>query len=381
MPADDHRTQDAPDATDGPLNLRADVLQLTMDLVNIPSESRHEQRIADLVQQSLQGLGHLQVTRYGNTIVARTDLGRPERVLIGGHLDTVPSAGNLPARLVDGELWGLGACDMKGGVAVALALAAEVTEPSRDVTYVFYECEEVDSASNGLQHLADHEPALLQSDLAILMEPSNAGVEAGCQGTIRAEVLIEGRRAHSARSWMGSNAIHASARVIEAVRDYQPRRPVIDGLEYREGLSVVGIDGGIAGNVIPDACRVTVNFRFAPDRSDLQAQQHVRAVLEGIDLGVPGARIVDVVIADSAPAARPGLDRPAAAAFVQAMGVQPAPKFGWTDVARFTGLGIPALNCGPGDPSLAHAPDERVPVEQLRRAHERMRAWLTTSAP
>lgn len=364
-----------------PLDLSGDVVDLAVALVDIPSESRQERQIADLVESALRDLAYLEVTRHGNTVVARTRLGRAERVLIGGHLDTVPSAGNLPARLADGELWGLGSCDMKGGVAVALALAAGVTSPTRDVTYVFYECEEVDSTSNGLQALADHSPELLQSDLAILMEPSNAGVEAGCQGTIRAEVDIVGRRAHSARAWMGANAIHAAASVMEAVRDYQPRRPVIDGLEYREGLSVVGIEGGIAGNVIPDGCRLTVNYRFAPDRSIEQASEHVRDLIGGVELGVPGTRILEVAIADAAPGARPGLDRPAAADFVRAMGVEPAPKFGWTDVARFSGLGIPALNCGPGDPSLAHAPDERVPVEQIRRTHERMHAWLTAPPP
>lgn len=360
------------------LDLHADVVELTVALVNIPSESHHEERLADLVQAALHEVQHLTVTRHGNTVVARTNLGRAERVLIGGHLDTVPSAGNLPARVVDGELWGLGACDMKGGVAVGLALAGGVPEPSRDVTYVFYECEEVDSVSNGLQHLADRSPELLACDLAILMEPSNAGVEAGCQGTIRAEVVVEGRRAHSARAWMGANAIHAATRVIEAVRDYQPRRPVIDGLEYREGLSVVGIEGGIAGNVIPDGCRLTVNYRFAPDRTLEQAVQHLREVLGGIDLGVAGTRIAQVEIVDAMAGARPGLDRPAAADLVAALGVEPAPKFGWTDVARFSALGIPALNCGPGDAILAHAPDERVPVDQLRRAHDRMRAWLTS---
>ena len=358
------------------LDLFGDVVDLTVALVDIPSQSREEQVIADLVQQSLAGLDYLDVTRHGNTVVARTSLGRAERVLIGGHLDTVPSAGNLPARVVDGQVWGLGACDMKGGVAVALALAAGVRNPSRDVTYVFYECEEIDSASNGLQKLASSAPELLASDLAILMEPSNAGIEAGCQGTIRAEITIEGRRAHSARAWMGANAIHAAGALAGAVRDYQPRRPLIDGLEYREGLSVVGIAGGVAGNVIPDACQVTVNYRFAPDRSVDEAVAHLHEVFDGLDLGVPGTGIAEVVIADAVAGARPGLDRAAAADFVRAMGVAPAPKFGWTDVARFSALGIPALNCGPGDPSLAHAPDERVPVEQIRRAHERMHAWL-----
>lgn len=359
------------------LSPAGDVVDLAAALVDFPSESRHEQAIADAVQASLGGLAHLEVVRRGNTVVARTRLGRPERVLIGGHLDTVPSAGNLPARMVGEELWGLGACDMKGGVAVGLSLAATVTDPVRDVTYVFYEGEEIASEFNGLQHLADRSPELLSADLAILMEPSNGGIEAGCQGTLRARIRIEGRRSHSARAWMGVNAVHAAGAVIEAVRSYQPRRPVVDGLEYREGLSVVDISGGIAGNVVPDACLISVNYRFAPDRTIEQAGEHIRGLLADIDLGVAGARIAEVSIVDAAPGARPGLDLPAAADFVRVTGSVPQPKFGWTDVARFSGLGIPALNFGPGDPSLAHAPDERVPVRQIRGVHAVLRAWLT----
>jgi len=359
------------------LDLSVDVVDLAAALVSIPSESHREQRIADAVEAALRCLGHLEVIRHRNTLVARTHLGRAERVLIGGHLDTVPAVGNEVARIVGADLWGVGACDMKGGVAVALALANEVAHPSRDVTYVFYECEEVESASNGLQHLADAAPELLKADLAILMEPSNAGIEAGCQGTLRAEVMIEGRRAHSARAWMGANAIHAAGALMEALVAHQPRQPIVDGLRYREGLNAVGIAGGIAGNVIPDACTITVNLRFAPDRTVAQASEDLRELLLGIDLGIPGTRISGIEIVDAAPAARPGLDRPAAADFVRAVGASPEPKLGWTDVARFAALEIPALNYGPGDPSLAHAPDERVPVEQIRAVHERMKAWLT----
>jgi len=361
------------------LDLTGDVVDLTTALVDIPSESRHEDVIADAVLAALSGVAHLEVIRAGNTVVARTNLGRPERVLIGGHLDTVPSAGNLPARRVGEDLWGLGACDMKGGVAVGLALAATVSDPVRDVTYVFYECEEVSSDLNGLQHLADHSPELLAADLAILMEPSNGGIEAGCQGTLRAEIRIDGRRSHSARSWMGVNAVHAAGAVIEAVRLYQPRRPMVDGLEYREGLSVVGISGGIAGNVVPDSCVITVNYRFAPDRTIDQARDHVRDLLAAIEMPVDEARIGEVSFADAAPGARPGLDLPAAADFVRVTGAVPQPKFGWTDVARFSALGIPALNFGPGDPSLAHAPDERVPIGQIRSVHAMMHAWLAGS--
>ncbi len=348
------------------LDLDRDVVSLTGDLVDIPSESRDERALADAVEQALHAQRHLTVERDGNTIVARTNLGRAERVLIGGHLDTVPSSGNLPHSRSDGFVHGLGSCDMKGGVAVALRLASLLPEPDRDVTYVFYECEEIDAQFNGLERIAATHPEWLAADFAILMEPSSAGVEAGCQGTLRAEVRTTGTRAHSARSWLGSNAIHQAVQILTRLDDYEPRRVVVDGLEYREGLNAVGIQGGVAGNVIPDACIVTVNYRFAPARSTAEAETHVRDVFDGFDV-----KVVDV-----APGALPGLELPAARDFVRSVGADPRPKFGWTDVARFAGLGIPAVNYGPGDPALAHATDERVPEADLVECERTLAAWL-----
>lgn len=348
------------------LDLTADVVALTEALVNIESVSRNEQAIADHVAQALAGLEHLAVTRVGNSLVARTEMGRPERVVIAGHLDTVPVNDNLPARNDGTLLHGLGTCDMKGGVAVALKLAAEVTSPLRDVTYVFYEGEEIASEFNGLKLIAEAQPELLACDFAILMEPSNAGVEAGCQGTLRVEVTTRGERAHSARSWRGVNAIHGAAELLAKLTAYQPRKPIIDGLEYHEGLNAVLISGGVATNVIPDTCVVTVNYRFAPDRSEAEALTFVRDFFDGYD----------VVVTDSAPGALPGLDRPAAQAFLSAVGGEVNPKFGWTDVARFTALGIPAVNYGPGDPVLAHKQEEYVPLDQIRHCEATLRTWL-----
>ena len=348
------------------LDLTADVVTLAQDLVDIPSVSGDEQRIADAVEAALREHPHLEVQRYANNVVARTDQGREERVVVAGHLDTVPLNDNLPARLDETRLHGLGSCDMKGGCAVALRVAATMPAPNRDVTYVFYECEEVEAERNGLGHLAAQRPDLLVADFAILMEPSDAVVEAGCQGTLRVEVVVPGERAHSARAWKGVNAIHEAGEVLVRLNAYVPRRPVIDGLEYHEGLNAVFISGGVAGNVVPDECRVTVNYRFAPDRSEEEALAHVREVFEGYDL----------VVVDSAPGALPGLERPAAAAFVQAVGGVVNPKFGWTDVARFSTLGVPAVNFGPGDPVLAHKQEESVPVEQIRSVERALRAWL-----
>jgi succinyl-diaminopimelate desuccinylase len=356
-----------PDQPDHPtLDLTRDAVQLTEDLVNIESVSGNEQDIADAVEHALASYPHLEVQRFGHTLVARTHLGRDERVVIAGHLDTVPLNANLPARRDDEALHGLGACDMKGGVAVALRLAATVPEPNRDVTFLFYECEEVEAERNGLSRLAASNPDLLRADFAILMEPSDGVVEAGCQGTLRVDVTTRGRRAHSARSWTGVNAIHRAGEVLARLNAYEPRRPVIDGLEYHEGLNAVFVSGGVAGNVLPDECVVSVNYRFAPDRSVEEAYAHMREVFDGFE----------IELSDSAPGALPGLSVPAAAAFVEAVGGTANPKFGWTDVARFSGLGIPAVNFGPGDPHLAHRQDEFVPLEQVRSVEQQMRTWL-----
>jgi succinyl-diaminopimelate desuccinylase len=353
------------------LDLTTDAVDLTVQLVDIESVSKNEQEITDAVETALGAYDHLTVSRHGNTVVARTELGRGERVVIAGHLDTVPVNDNLPARRekrAEGDLLhGLGSCDMKGGDAVILRLAATVPEPNRDVTYILYECEEIDTKFNGLNRLSQSHPEVMQADFAILMEPSNAEVEAGCQGTLRVEVRSVGERAHSARSWMGVNAIHRATPILERLTAYQPRKPIIDGLEYCEGLNAVSIRGGVAGNVLPDECVVEVNHRFAPDRSEAEAQAYVRELFEGYD----------VTVLDSAPGALPGLDLPAAKAFIEAVGREVNPKFGWTDVARFTSLGIPAVNFGPGDPMLAHKQEEHVPVEHIERCERQLREWLT----
>ena len=348
------------------LDLSADVVTLTRQLVDTFSVSHQEQEIADAVEAALAVLPHLTVTRRGHTIVASTDLGRGERVVIAGHLDTVPLNDNLPARLEDGILHGLGSCDMKGGDAVMLKLAADLASPNRDLTFVFYEAEEVDSVHNGLRKLTVSDPDLLEADFAILMEPSNASVEAGCQGTMRVDVRTTGERSHSARSWKGVNAIHLAAPILSRLNDYVAREPEIDGLTYHEGLNATGIRGGVAGNVIPDECVVEVNFRFAPDRSEADAEAYVREFFEGFD----------VTVTDMAAGALPGLDRPAAKAFVGAVGGEVAPKFGWTDVAQFTKLGIPAVNFGPGDPMFAHKQDEHVPTEHIERCERLLKDWL-----
>ncbi len=347
--------------------MSTDVVSLTAQLVDIPSESRHEAALATAVVDALADCDHLTIERTGNTVVARTNLGRDSRVVIAGHLDTVPAANNLPHQQDDASIRGLGACDMKGGVAAALRAAWLVRRPIVDVTYVWYDCEEIAAEYNGLAHLVREQPKALDADFAILMEPTNAVVEAGCQGSLRVDVAVPGARAHSARSWMGQNAIHAASAVLDRLNAYVPRRPTVGGLEFREGLNAVAVRGGIAGNVIPDECVVTVNYRFAPDLTVAAAEAHVREVFDDWE----------VVVADAASAAHPGLDREPVRDFVNRMGGRVVAKLGWTDVARFTELGVPAVNFGPGDPSLAHTPGEYVPTSQLVAVETALLNWLT----
>jgi len=351
------------------LDLSADVVSLTAALCDIESVSRDEAAICDAIEAALAPLDHLEVTRIGNTLVARTDLGRPERVVLAGHIDTVPLTSdpvNLPTRRAGDDLWGRGTVDMKGGVAVQLK-AALVAEPSRDLTFVFYEGEEIDSEYNGLLHIHQQRPDLIEdADFAVLLEPTGSIVEGGCKGTLRAEVTTKGIAAHSARPWNGHNAIHDAAEVLSRLAAYQPETVVVDGLEYREAMNAVGIAGGIAGNVIPDRCVVTVNYRYAPDKSPDDAVAVVHQLFNGYVVNVK----------DNAGGARPGLDRPAATAFVEALGVDVVAKQGWTDVARFSEMGVPAVNFGPGDPNLAHHDDERCPVAQLESAEAALLRWL-----
>jgi succinyl-diaminopimelate desuccinylase len=349
------------------LDLTGDVVDLTRIICDIPSVSGDEKALADAVESALRAFTHLEVLRDGDAVVARTSLGRPTRVVIAGHLDTVPIADNLPV-VVDGDvLRGRGTVDMKAGVAMALHLAATLPSPRYDVTYVFYDHEEVAARLNGLGRLVRNHPDWLAGDFAILGEPSDGTVEGGCQGTMRVKITVPGVAAHSARSWKGSNAIHSAGAVLDVLRAYVPRQPVVEGLQYHEGLNAVKIEGGIAGNVIPDLCTVHINHRFAPDREVADAEAHLREVFAGFELEVT----------DAAPGARPGLDRPAAKEFVELVGREPQAKLGWTDVSRFAGLGIPAVNFGPGDPLQAHTDGEHVLVPEIRQALHVLTTWLS----
>jgi succinyl-diaminopimelate desuccinylase len=352
------------------LDLTQDVVTLTESLCNIESVSLNEGALADAIETELAKLDHLEVVRDGNSLVARTNLGRDERIVLAGHIDTVPLASepaNLPVKRVDGKLLGRGTTDMKGGVAVQLKLAHDLVAPNRDVTFVFYEGEEIEDQYNGLGRIARTRPDLLEgAAFAVLLEPTNGGIEGGCKGTLRVHVRTKGLAAHSARPWKGDNAIHRAADILNRLREYEPQTVNVDGLDYHEGLNAVNISGGIAGNVIPDACTVTVNYRFAPDKSADEALAYVTAFFDGFDLECD----------DLAGGARPGLDRPAAKAFVEALDLPVVAKEGWTDVARFSAVGVPAVNFGPGDPNVAHMDDEWCPEDQIVDALEALTGWL-----
>ncbi len=351
----------------------SNLVELTMAISDIESVSGNEAALADEVEKLLSQSKHLSVVRDGNAVVASTNLGLGSRVVIAGHIDTVPIANNLPTQLHHFEreqvIVGRGTVDMKAGVAVMLKLAVELVHPNVDITWVFYDNEEVASDLNGLGRLVRNRPELIQGDFAVLCEPTSALIEGGCNGTIRVEVSASGVKAHSARPWMGENAIHKLAPALEKLASYQPETVNVDGLDYRESLNAVLASAGIAANVIPDQATLTVNYRFAPSRTGEEAEAMLREFFEGYDV-----RVTDLAVG-----ARPGLNTPQAQAFMASLGSEVKPKYGWTDVARFSSLGIPAVNYGPGDPSLAHADNENVPVGHLFDCEAGLRSWLSAN--
>ena len=349
------------------MNINQELGKLTLDLVNISSVSKDEKSIADSIEEALKKCNHLKLTRVNNSLVAQTSFGNKQRVVIAGHIDTVPANNNFPGKINNSEVVGLGSVDMKSGIAVALKLASEITSSNFDITYFFYESEEIETKFNGLELITKQQKDLLNCDFAILMEPTNGILEVGCQGSLRFEVSTSGKRSHSARWWNGENAIHKTNKILEILNNYKSREPEIDGYKFREGLQAVKINGGIAGNVVPDSVSVSINHRFAPDTSIDQATTNMKNLFKDFNF----------LLVDAANAAPTGLSNPVIKDFVSSICKSIAPKFGWTDVARFASNGIPAINFGPGDPNLAHHPDEKVLISQINDVYESLKKWLT----
>jgi len=346
-----------------------DLLALTGDLINITSVSFEEQVLVAHLEEQLRAIPWLETHRIGDNLVARTNLGHAHRILIGGHSDTVPvnGANNVAVfepRSGHGEtVRGLGASDMKGGVAVIMALAAAISEPAVDVTYLIYAREEVAAQHNGLAEVQRLAPELLDADVAILGEPTCALLEAGCQGTMRMVLSLKGARAHTARAWMGRNAIHRLGTVLAAIDAYEARTPTIDGCTYHEAVQAVFVDGGVAGNVVPDEVTLTVGHRFAPDRTPAEAEAFLRSILE------PHMEEGDTLeLTDMSPPAAPSLTHPLLSSLVNRNQLTVKAKLGWTDVAFFYARGVPAANFGPGDPTLAHTAGEWVSRDSVESA-------------
>ena len=351
-----------------------DLMGLTAELVDIPSVSHDEALIADRIEALLSGAPHLEVRRLGNNVLARTSLGLPTRLMLAGHLDTVPANGNERAVVEEDTIHGLGSADMKGGLAVMAAVARQVAAPALDVTFVAYVCEEIDQRYSGLGEIAAAAPDWLHADAAILGEPTASLVEAGCQGVLRVDVEVRGQRAHTARPWMGTNAIHRLGAVLTAVAAYEGRRPLIDGCEYREALQAVSVEGGVANNVVPDSAVVVLNHRFAPDVGVDEAFAAVERVVEPV---IDRSRGDRVTLTASALAAAPGLGHRLLARLVESSAAPPRAKLGWTDVSFFSARGVPAANFGPGEPTLAHSAGEMVVRSDLERAYTVLHRLLT----
>ncbi|WEV73249.1 succinyl-diaminopimelate desuccinylase [Bifidobacterium sp. ESL0790] len=373
-------------------------------LMEVRSVSDEETALADQVEAFLRGFAHLTVHRLGDTIVASTNLGRSKRVVLAGHLDTVPIIDNFPPVWLEpgdpriredvaskhpGErvMFGRGATDMKASDAVMLYLAATLTDPQYDLTYVFYDHEEVVAEKNGLGKVAAAHPEWIQGDFAIIGEPTDCGIEGGCNGTMRFDVITHGVAAHSARAWMGVNAIHKAAGILDRLAAYEPKDVTVDGLVYREGVNATLISGGKGTNVIPDECRVHVNYRFAPDKNLPEAKALMIGADAGAELGNGEHKATggmfegfDIEMKDESPSARPGMDAPLAVSLARLVerktGRKPLAKLGWTDVARFSAIGVPAVNLGAGSPLLAHKADEQLPESDLTLMAGILEEWL-----
>lgn len=334
-----------------------DLAARTLQLVDVPSESRHEAVLVELVRELVPGrplYDDGEVLLYG-------DPDAP--VVLAGHLDTIPAQDNLPGRIADGAVHGVGASDMKGGVAVMVELA-RAGAPAR---YLFFNREEVPVSESPLPALFATD-LLAGTELAVVLEPTDGILHAGCLGNIQARVSFHGESAHSARPWTGVNAIHELVRGLASLVELEPRDVELDGLVYREVVSAVRVEGGIASNVVPAAASVELNFRYAPGSTRAEAEARLRAL-------VPNG---ELEILSNSPSAPPALGNPRAEALRQLV-PDVAPKQAWTPVAQFAEQGIDAINYGPGATGYAHKRDEQIPVASLERCFGTLATFLAAS--
>ena len=346
----------------------------TLELVDIPSESRHEAAIAAHVVSLVPGSFEPEYESDDAFVFVRPRREGRELVVLAGHYDTVPAQDNLPGRLEDGSVVGLGASDMKGGLAVLLELARELeaqgVEPAVDLALLLFGKEELPAEFSPLPHLFDTSRVVHEADLAILLEPTDGTIQAGCLGNLNARISFGGVSGHSARPWTAENAIEAALEGLRPLAAIEPRPVEVGGLTFTEVVSITQIHGGIADNVIPDRVTAHVNFRYAPDRSPASAEAHLRSLLP------PGAAYES---AGDSPPARVVTDSPLVQRLQRVGGLELEPKQAWTNVADFTMRGIDAVNFGPGATRYAHRRDERVERAALEHAFESLWRFVTGS--
>ena len=346
-----------------PAELEERLARRTLELVDVPSESRSEESIARLVAQAVPL--PLAYRERETLLYAPPRTGKPLLVL-AGHLDTVPAQGNIPGRLEDGVVHGLGASDMKGGLAVMIELArwaAEGAERAVDLAFLFFPREEIAVEESPLPALFDT-GLLDDAALVVVLEPTDNAIHAGCLGNLNVRLTYRGVSAHSARPWTGLNAI---ARAVEGLAPVVALEPVdveVQGLVFRETATVTRIAGGLADNVVPAEATAILNVRYPPGRTALEALERVRTVLDGdVELDV---------LSDSQPA-RVALDNPLVERLRDEGGLAVEPKQAWTPVAQFDERGLDAINLGPGATRYAHRADEQVEAAELARTYEALR--------
>ena len=342
------------------------------ELIDIPSVTGDEQAICDHVSERLStNAPHLTLQRVNHSLLA-SSAGDGPLVLLAGHLDTVPPQGQPPARIDGGRMHGLGASDMKGGVAVMLHLMEE-TDPAWPyrLAAVFYEAEEGKFANNGLEPVLNRFTWLSEAMFGVLLEPSDGEIQAGCNGVMNAKVVFIGKSSHSARPWWGENAISKAGAWLSKMHTRRPDPVNLDGLVFKEVMSVTLARGGLAANIIPPRFEMNLNYRFGPHRTTAEAEEEVRRVCREAD---------QVEIVDSAPSGRVVTDHPLVTELAEAAGVGIGSKQGWTDVARLTARGIPSINFGPGETSQAHTADESMPLDHLALVYDSMKKVFSGSA-